>query len=343
MKRLVFMFVFVSMCIASYSFACDQMDFSLTLSNVEFRPGVTSDIYLKVFVNEKRPILGRTVFAIAGFAHTAETWKPFAEAVFEKDDRLFPVSKIVAIDFPGQGGSSIPEGMIFGEMVLADYVQVCIKSLSRLNDMYIRPRTIIGHSQGGLIVQMIQQQLINSGSSLSEEFNINKALLLASAPPKDLPWYALESGMVAQLIGNYVTSDAVLGPIVFFPATDWPYIFFSNLSGIPASGTPTPQEVEENGYNCPEPLYVALNLSGTQPFERPVVDAGIFKIENGTLLRVATYEQDILIRPEENQALYIHLTGDQDPSGVTVVNGGETVHDLHLADPEFLIDCISAD
>jgi hypothetical protein len=209
--------------------------------------------------------------------------------------------------------------------------------------MYIRPRAIIGHSQGGLILQKIQQQLINSGSSLNEEFNINKAFLLASAPPKDLPWYALESGMVGQLIGNYVTSDAVLGPIVFFPATDWPYIFFSNLSGIPASGTPTPQEVEGNGYNCPEPLYVALNLSGTQPFERPVVDAGIFKIENGTLLRVATYEQDILRRPEENQALYIHLTGDQDPSGVTVVNGGETVHDLHLSDPEFLIDCISAD
>ncbi|MDQ1351584.1 MAG: hydrolase protein, partial [Acidobacteriota bacterium] len=123
----------------------------------------------------------------------------------------------------------------------------------------------------------------------------------------------------------------------------WPYIFFSNLSGIPASGAPTPQEVDENGYNCPEPLYVALNLTGTQPFERPVVDADIFKIKNGTLLRVATYDQDILIRPEENQALYIYLTGDQDASGVTVLNGDETVHDLHLSDPEFLIDSISAD
>lgn len=106
---------------------------------------------------------------------------------------------------------------------------------------------------------------------------------------------------------------------------------------MPAAGTPTPAEVTALGYNAPEPLCSTLQLVGAPPLARPTVDAGIFSPARRTRLFVATFEQDILIRPEENALLYEHLTGDAGLNLLAVVGGPETVHDLYVAGPVRLL------
>ena len=57
------------------------LDFDITLEDIVIRPNVTTNIHLKVFVNELQPCDGKVIFAVHGFAHTAATWGPFAEAI----------------------------------------------------------------------------------------------------------------------------------------------------------------------------------------------------------------------------------------------------------------------
>src|SRR3954471_7657526 len=57
-------------------------DDKVVLHDVAVRPGVTTDISFQVFVNEGHPCEGRDVLAVPGFAHTAATFKAFADAEF---------------------------------------------------------------------------------------------------------------------------------------------------------------------------------------------------------------------------------------------------------------------
>src|SRR5918996_3020962 len=135
-------------------------DTDIVLSEVPLRPGVTADIHLKVFVNAAQPCLGRTILAVPGFAHTAETFGPLAEAIFASTPHGQYACRIVAIDFPGHGDSSLPSaGLPFGFLSLSDYVSVVLATLERLPSYGLHPRTLLAHSQGGLVVQMAQQRL----------------------------------------------------------------------------------------------------------------------------------------------------------------------------------------
>ncbi len=95
------------------------------------------------------------------------------------------------------------------------------------------------------------------------------------------------------------------------------------------------------GYNAPEPLLATLNLVGADPLARPAVGAGIFGTGHGTRLFVATFQEDLLIRPEESALLYEHLTGDTELRRLVVVTGPETVHDLHVANPVGLLAAVA--
>ena len=82
-------------------------DYDLLLKNVKLRPGVKCDIHLKVFVNDEQPRFGKTVFAVPGWVHTAQSWDEYAEALFSHPFKGVTTSQVVAIDLPGRGLSSI--------------------------------------------------------------------------------------------------------------------------------------------------------------------------------------------------------------------------------------------
>src|SRR3990167_5224891 len=101
----------------------------IIFDDIGLRDGITSDIHLKVFTNEKK-LEGETIFAIAGWSHTANSWEPFAKALF--DDNKNNIYKVIAIDMPGQGDSTIYPTNAFETLTLYDYVNVNLITLDLL-------------------------------------------------------------------------------------------------------------------------------------------------------------------------------------------------------------------
>ena len=324
-----------------------RTDHDILIENVELRPGVEVDIHVEVFVNEDAPCFGRSLFAVHGIANTAATWEPFAEALFADNSSVLlpgngaPVCWLAAIDLPGRGGSTVPTDLLFSDLVLDDYVTAIEAALAALSRQGAAPSALIGHSQGGLLVQMLQQRLVDRGTDLRRRFGVRSAVLLAPAPPEGLPWFLVESGASQALLAQFLVVDPMLGPVISASDEAFVALFFSDLQGVVASGAPTPAEVAARGFNAPEPLFVAANLVGTPPFNRPVIDRGIFSSSRGTRLFMATYEQDTLIRPEENAVLYEFLTEDAALSGLAVIVGAETVHEIHVSEPRDLLAAVA--
>ncbi|WP_089934553.1 alpha/beta hydrolase [Candidatus Entotheonella palauensis] len=321
--------------------AMPKSDRNIMVEDIELRPGVEVDIHVKVFVNEDAPCQSRTFFAVHGFAHTANTWKPLAEALFDNNPTGPVVCRVAAINLPGRGNSTLPTNLSYSELVLDDHVTAILATLDALRQRGVRPRALIGHSQGGLLLQMAQQRLMDAGTTLRNQFQIRDAILLASAGPAEISWEFVENGTAGTIIAQFLTNDPVLGQVIDIPDAAFPGVFFTDLANNLASGAPTPAQVTSRGYNAPEPLSATLQLVGAPPFDRPSVDARIFAPQRGTRLFMATNEQDVLFQPNENAQLYRHLTGDNNRRRLKLVNGPETVHDLHLSDPAGLLAAVA--
>jgi len=315
-------------------------DDRVVLHDVALRPGVTADISFQVFVNERHPCEGRDVLAVPGFAHTAATFKPladafFAEAAGQKECR------IVAVDLPAHGASSPPAGLVFGELTLDDSVRALQASLDRLPAHGIRARTLLGHSQGALLVEMLQQALTLAGTSLRDRFGIKDAVLLAPVAPAALPWAFVDNGTAGALLSNFGAGDAVLGPHIAIPDAAFAQVFFSDLTFSVVSGAPDAATVAARGYNAPEPLYGTLQLVGLPPFARPEVAPLVFGPDSGTTLRVVSFAQDFIIAAGEAAALYAYLTGDATQAGLVEVGGPAAVHDTYVLDPAAVVEAIA--
>ena len=337
--RCIIFVIIINPSVIVYGFASEDRDFFVTFPDIELRPGVTCDIQLKVFVNENKSLFGETIFAVHGYTHTANTWKPFAEALFDKKLIRRDISRIVAIDMPGRGGSGLPNNLTFSELDLRDYVKATKNVMERLRrDLHIRPTIIVGHSQGGILVQMLQQTLRDQKTSLRKAMRIRHAILIAPAIPSPLPWKFADSGVAASLINSFIVpNDPILGTHIAGSAKDWLFTWFTNFSGHLHSKSPTSDKVEAKGYNAPEPLVASINFAGAR---RPFVEEGIFRQHIGTRLKIITYSQDTLFHPNEHSVLYTYLTENTTGAGVWMVEDDEAVHDLHVADPEFLINSL---
>lgn len=316
-------------------------DYELLIEDVALRPGVTADVHLQVYVDENRPCRGQTLFAVHGFAHTSAAWGPLAETLFAAaPGEAGVVCRVAAVDLPGRGGSPPPTGILYSDLLLADFVTALEGTLDGLEAAGVQVGAIAAHSQGGLLVQMLQQRRLDEGSSLLLRHGIHQALLLASVPPAGLPWDFVDSGTAAALLGQLIVFDPVLGLIVRIPDALFPFLFFTDTLGNLAAGAPTPAEVAAEGLNAPEPLLAALNLVGAPPLAREQIDPGIFALGNGTRLSMVAFQEDVLIRPSENVILYEHLTGQLAGRDFVEVTGAETVHDLQLSAPELILEAL---
>jgi pimeloyl-ACP methyl ester carboxylesterase len=307
----------------------------LTLPGVPLRPGVTADIHLEVH-EAAAPCDGAVVLAVHGVAHAAANWQPFAERVLAEGLAGLTVCKLLAVDLPGRGGSSLPAGgPKFGNLTLSDYVAVLRGVLERLPALGLQPDTLLGHSQGGLLIQLAQKALLAEGGSL-QGVGITNAILLASVGPRQVPWEFVDSGRAVPILARYIRFNRTRGLHVSIPDAAWPMVFFSDLTGA-VVGAPAPADVAR--YNARESLVSSLQLVGLG-FRRPSVPAGVFSAVRGTHLTVITLDQDTIIRPHENTLLYEHLTGQPAGGAVTVVSGATAIHDMHVADPDGLLAAV---
>ena len=155
MKRIVAMLA-VLLIVAVTPAAADDDFFSydLVFPDVELRPDVTADINVLVLQNsDKECRRGKTLIALHGLANTANTWRPLAAELFS-DNPIGPeVCRILAINLPGRGYSSLPKGeagLSFGELTLNDHTQAVIGILDTSSSGRISSRNHHGAQPGGV-------------------------------------------------------------------------------------------------------------------------------------------------------------------------------------------------
>jgi pimeloyl-ACP methyl ester carboxylesterase len=317
--------------------ALSPTDVSLMFDDIALHTGGVADIHVRLFVDEAAPgqscSVHKTAVAVPGYAHTAQTWSAFAEAVFAN----YPsqICRVAAIDFPGHGGSPTLAG--FPLLTLDDYASVVLGVIDRLGQQGLEPTALIGHSQGGMVVQIAQQRLVANGSSLRDALGIKEVTLLAPTMPNALPWVFVENGTAAGLIGGFCQPAAPPNCThVAIPDFIWPFVFFSRFS----DGTPVSNAPNGAGLNAPEPIIVTLQLVGALPPGRPAIDAGIFSGQHGSQLSVIAFAEDQIVRPGEAAALFAYLTGGNNGGKFAVVEGSESVHDMYISNPAALLRSI---
>ena len=319
--------------------ACPHRRYDLVLPAVEIRPGVRMNLHATVFIRAGQPCNGSLGFAIHGMLHTAATWDRMADELFDHKPAPWEPCGLVALDMPGHGGSVLPASIWLGSLTLQDYVSAIVGALDKLRELHIHPDTWFAHSLGGLTTQMVQQRLISQGTNLRKAYGIRDVVLLASATPQQVPCYAIDSGMLSQIVMNFAQIDPAAGSISISD-TVWSWMFFAPDPTNPllvVPGAPTPAEVNARHYNAAETIGVVAALSS-----RPGVDKGIFAPAHGTALTLVTYEADVVIRPQESQALYTYLTGDTGDTRFVLVHGWNAIHDTHISNPALLIDSLRA-
>lgn len=351
MKQIIAVFVVIFI-VAIAPVAADDNFFAydLIFRDVGIRQGVTADINVLVLKNkDPRSYFGQTVVALHGLANTASTWKPMAKELFTDNPIGRRVRCILAINLAGRGYSSLPKGeagLLFGEMGLEDHVQVVIKTLERIREAGFRLRTIMAHSQGGLIVQMVQQALIDGGSSLRIEFGIRKVFLMAAIGPKQLSWAFAENGGEAA-VGRYIVQNGdELGPHLAIPDMDWLGLFFAINPGADpleirlAANAPF-EAMSTEKYNSPEPLVASLRLVGSKDYQidRPMVDRGIFD-KTGTSLACVAMNLDGFVSKSEQGILYEYLSNDSGMSRFAVVESDDAVHSMYISNPRELLESL---
>jgi pimeloyl-ACP methyl ester carboxylesterase len=263
--------------------------------------------------------------------HTANTWDRFAEALFEDNPAGRKMCRIVALNMPGHGGSSLPAGVLFGELTIDDYASALLGTLDRLADLDVRPDTLFGHSLGGLVIQVAQHRQLSQGTNLRDAYGIKNAVLLAPATPLEVP--ASNLPLLASMMAPFITWSPTLGSHLAVPDFIWASMLFTNYFGELVTGAPTAAEAAARGYIAPAPLAVALGSVSIAP--------GTFAREHKTTLQIVSYAHDPAILPHESLLLYQHLTGDSSGSGYAAVMGSQAVHELHISNPRLLLESIA--
>jgi pimeloyl-ACP methyl ester carboxylesterase len=315
-------------------------DFEVTL-----RATGSASIHATVYRNT-RCLFGETILAVPGFAETANMFEPLAAALFA--DRAFRhrVARVVAIDLVGRGQSGfpvdLPGGARFGDLTIDDNVDVVLQAIEALRARRIPPRTLIGHSMGGLAVASTQQALLDQGSSLAQH-GVRRALLLAPVPPHGRPWMQSPPSDLSSAI----VEDDQLGTYLSLPPELWLPGLFATPQGEFVPGTPSADETIAGAYIAPEPLTTLLQLveqpieipdAGTITIPRPEVSEGAFTAQHGTLLRLVAFSQDVLVPVSDLADLYSYLSGAEDGRGYRLVDTPDAVHGMFFSNPDELLD-----
>ena len=308
--------------------------------------------------NERENAGDATLFAIHGFVHNARVYEPGADWIFEHYGDTF--GTVYTLDLPGHGKSSYPQDIPLGQLSMELYTNAVQESLRQLHEKEgITIDVIMGHSMGGMVLQMLQNELRSKGTSLAAPFEeggygIPGVVLLAPTLPEQVPWSYADG----TIYSNGIVSDMLLDLlpyIKFFPqngalvkaAPDAFLDFFFTLPGESEPVPNAPQGETLNQMNDKEPFVAALQLAGLDvdddvPFARPFIDQGIFAADVQPAFAIAAFKDDPFMLPEEEQALYRYLgaaDGDVPSSEQTAfIEGGDEdspgIHDCIYTSPD---------
>lgn len=134
----------------------------------------------------------KNVLCVHGFGDTSTIFEPLAKQLILKGK----ANNVYILDLPGHGGSTMTKGTAahpsnISELTVQNYEEATRALLDTMPSTMIwpdLPTTIVGHSIGGLVVQLLQNKLKSQNSSLFKRYSITKTVLIASDIPYPLPW-----------------------------------------------------------------------------------------------------------------------------------------------------------
>ena len=307
---------------------------------VQISDSVSVDMGAIVLINPNKTKNGSTILVLNGIGQTANTFVPFAESVFADKTAGKKVARFVLLNYPGHGNSSLPIGAKFGDLSLGDYVTSLIESLKVLDAIDIKPDFALGHSLGAEMLHIAQDRLINEGTSLRKAFGIKGAFFVAPDIVGPSPWGFVESGGAAGIAASLTVQDPNLGTVVEFPAPVWIALFFGDLKGNVPAAAPTPDEAVAKGFISNDSALMAASFLAIG-MNRPNVAEGIFAPSQGTVAGLVSLQQDPIYTQAEHKALYVYLTKDQNATFFSVIEGADTVHNMHLINTAPLIQMLT--
>ncbi|AKH79429.1 alpha/beta hydrolase [Leptospira interrogans] len=297
----------------------------------------------------------KNVLCVHGFGDTSTIFEPLAKQLILKGK----ANNVYILDLPGHGGSTMTKGTAtypsnVSELTVQNYEEATRALLDTMPSTMIwpdLPDTIVGHSIGGLVVQLLQNKLKNQNSSLFKQYKITSTVLIASDIPYPLPWSGSDVTMgdpnynqsAKAFVWNFKVERILSSsPLVIGLFVESPDDFFINtkysVNGIPVTGAPTPAQVEV--MNVLEPYRAAANIVGLDPsgqtqnaVPRIPVTRGIWSGEN---LKVVWLDKDVFFTKQETQNLANYL--DPGQIGVMVtISDPEAVHGTPFSKPSLLI------
>lgn len=303
--------------------------------NVTVRSAGQAHIHAAVYTNSSARA-GVTILAVPGFTETAAIYQPLATAIFA--DRILGkvVQRIVAIEMPGHGLSSLPTGLpsgtLFGDLAIEDDVGVVVQAIDALRGLHLGASVIMGHSMGGLEVLASQEQLLSQGSTLAAH-GIFGAVLLAPVPPGNSVY---NRGPLPDL-SPFIVTDPSLGSYLFLPPPiaqiDGAY---TTTAGTLVPNAPTPDQIAP--YNDKEPLTVTLQLAVGTP-ARPTVRSQAFALSKGTVLAILSFSEDVLVPADNLDDLFTLMTGRLTPLYRPIV-APDAVHSMFVSNPNGMLDAL---
>lgn len=294
----------------------------------------------------------RTVLAVHGFMHNARFFTPLGLAMLS--DLSYKTSHFYAISLPGHGDmtpmtpnnthgmSGVPDNFLYGDMTLEVYAEALIEVAKQLG----RIDTIIGHSQGGIVVQLAEALLQAAQASFCTIAQTSRIALMASALPSNLPWAGSDTGGFYAILQQVATLSSAPNMGTYYSMTDsaWSALFYS-VPNMTVQGAPAAALVPQLRTNAP---WVASSKALGLPVVpqppppppppmlqlRPDIPANLLQPFD---LRNIAFEEDALIAPSEAMALSNHLKQGAPLILLPSVPGDPAFHSTPYTSPARLI------
>ncbi|EMO52570.1 alpha/beta fold hydrolase [Leptospira noguchii] len=296
----------------------------------------------------------KSVLCVHGFGDNSTIYEPLAKELINKGK----ARNVYILDLPGHGSSTVTKGSASlpkyaSDLTLIHYSDALRALLSQMTVTESKKiHTIVGHSLGGIVIQLVQNQLVTRGwgGNLLSSFGIENTILIASDIPSPLPWYPGDTDMsdpnsAKSLVWNFKVQKVVyfnIDPpeVVYGNFIDSPDDFFIgtkySVNGVPVSGAPTSNEIPLMNNLEPYPAganVVGLDPSGETTESRPRLSI-TQNIWNGFNLKVVWLDKDPFFSQSELQGLAQYLKAGLD---VITISDPEAVHGTPYSKPSLLV------
>ncbi|TGM57053.1 alpha/beta fold hydrolase [Leptospira adleri] len=323
-----------------------------------FYNGQTTNYRLNVIKYKKTGIILdpklKSVLCVHGFGDNSTIYEPLAKELINQSK----AHTVYILDLPGHGESTVSQGSASSPKYVSDLTLIHYADALRalLSQMTVtegkKIQTIVGHSLGGLVIQIIQNQFVTRGlgGNLLSSFGIETTILIASDIPSPLPWYPGDTDMsdpnsAKSLVWNFKIQKIVefepYPPVLAFGNfVQSPNDFFLgtkySINGVPVSGAPTPSEIPLMNNLEPYPAganVVGLDPSGETTESRPRLQISP-NIWAGFNLKVVWLDKDPFFSHSELQGLAQYLKTGLD---VITISDPEAVHGTPYSKPSLLV------